>query len=348
MNKHLRLVVSALFIVIILLAIGITQFYSNTEKSTSEGINSYEIINRLNSDNNGNRIFKDSNNLYGIIDSNDKVIVAPEWLELNFTKSNAYCIASMRINDRLLTGCIDYEGNVIIPFIYRNITPHTYGNFTFYTADADNDISYVLYDEQFVPIFSRSWDDCILKNDILTLASNLGTYSYSVTNSGLTLDSATINENTLDCKYTLNIGSDSMLANLTPTLLEKIGYTVSRYIEFAFTGSGEYLNNIKTVDRPSFTQLFPDDKKILSKKLIEISRIYIYIINSDDDMPHYAVSIIADTEISYSDDNGTAGTLIDEYRAVVEFCGTSENDFAVISGKFVLDEPIYPKINSEQ
>ncbi|MDE6101855.1 MAG: WG repeat-containing protein, partial [Ruminococcus sp.] len=81
------------------------------------------MINSLASDSSGNRIFSDSNGLFGIIDSNDRIIVAPEWLDLKFT-DGSLCIAKQRTDGNLLVGCIDYEGNISVPFIYQNIEHH--------------------------------------------------------------------------------------------------------------------------------------------------------------------------------------------------------------------------------
>ena len=47
MNKHMRLVASVLFIVIILLAIAITRFYSDTSQKTGGGNTQTDIVRRL-------------------------------------------------------------------------------------------------------------------------------------------------------------------------------------------------------------------------------------------------------------------------------------------------------------
>ena len=74
------------------------------------------MISSIDSDSSGNRIFRENSGLFGIIDSNDRIIVAPEWLDLKFTDGNM-CIAKQRIDGNLLIGCIDYEGNISVPFI---------------------------------------------------------------------------------------------------------------------------------------------------------------------------------------------------------------------------------------
>ena len=56
MNKHTRLVVSVLFIVIIALAIAITRFYSGSEKITGSGSEHFTIERKLDIDGRGNRV----------------------------------------------------------------------------------------------------------------------------------------------------------------------------------------------------------------------------------------------------------------------------------------------------
>lgn len=213
----------------------------------------------------GSRVFEDSSGLYGVIDSNERVVIDPEWLELEFA-GNDLCIVSKRLNGKLLTGCIDFEGSVVVPMIYRDITKHSRGNFTFYTAYPDADDSCVLYNEDFTPLFTRSWDGCSLSENELQLTGNHGTYEYSIDYTGLTLVSADIEGTAFDCPYKLKINS-SLLAYLDPDMLDEISTASGKYIEYAFTGSREFISDVRAGEKSVFTTIFPDDKKILSKNL---------------------------------------------------------------------------------
>lgn len=341
MNKHMRFIVTVLFAVILLLTAAITKFYSDTGKSTGEGSAGIDVKKKHDSDPIGNRKFEDSSGLFGVIDSNERVVIDPEWLELEFAGENL-CIVSKRLNGKLLTGCIDFEGNVVVPMIYRSIVKQSRGNFTFYTAYPAADDSCILYNEDFVPLFTRSWDDCSINEDEIQLTGSHGTYTYSVDNTGLTLVSAEVEGSAFDCSYTIRINS-SLPASLDQDILDEICNASGKYIEYAFTGSREYLSDIRAGEKSVFTTIFPDEKKILSKKLTEITNIYLYPIKSDDGKPHYAVSITAGTEIVYTDDEDKPQTLDDYYKAVIEFCGTSSNDLTMISGSFIQNAPNYPE-----
>ena len=74
MTKHMRLVVSVLFIVIIVLAVAITRFYSSTGKSTELSGTQPAIEKILDDDKSGNHIFQNDSGMYGIIDSNNLII----------------------------------------------------------------------------------------------------------------------------------------------------------------------------------------------------------------------------------------------------------------------------------
>lgn len=337
----MKFIVTVLFAVILLLTAAITKFYSDTGKSTGEESGGTGMERKLDSDPMGNRIFEDSSGLYGVIDSNERVVVDPEWLELEFAGENL-CIVSKRLNGKLLTGCIDFEGNVTVPMIYRDITRHSHGSFTFYTAYPDADDSCVIYDEDFALLFTRSWDRCSFSKNELQLTGRYGTYTYSVDNAGLTLMNADIEGTAFDCPYKLKINS-SLLTSLDPDMLDTICTASGKYIEYAFTGSREYLSDVRAGEKSVFTTIFPDEKKILSKKLTEITNIFLYPLESDDGKPRYAVSVTAGAEIVYTDDEDKPQTLDDYYRAVIEFCGTSDNDLTMVLGSFIQKAPNYPE-----
>lgn len=333
--------VSVLFVVIIILAIGITRFYFDVSKDTGSSSAPAEIIRKLDVDNSGNRIFEGNNSLYGVVDSGDKVIVAPEWTELSFA-SDGLCIAAKRIGGRMLTGCVDYEGNIVVPFIYRNIGRYESDGFVFYIAESDSDGSCVMYTENFTPYFMRSWDSCSVTEDELVLTSGDSIYTYSCGENGLLCTKADIAGQALGIDFRFNISSRLILSRLDCSELEKITENAASYLEYAFTGDPSFLTALNTdADSGTFTRLFPDDAKITSRKLTGISDIFIYTERLENGSYSYAVSIMTDTEIEYIDENEELCTLEDSYKAIVRF-GSSANGITAVSGAFVQTEPDYP------
>lgn len=332
---------------IILLAIAIRSFSSDMAQNTGNNNFQTDIIKSLETDENENRIFTDNSGLSGIADSNNRIIVAPKWNEIKFTGNNT-CIARQRIDGKLLSGCIDYEGNIIVPFIYNTIERYEKDGFIFYIA-VSGDNSCVIYDVNFMPCFRKAWKNYTLsqETDVISFRTENASYSYAISENGFRLKSAEIIGKTLERSYVLSVYSRILLSKLSVSMLEKMTDTAGKYIEYAFTGNDAILDDITNGGRSGFTQLFPEEHIILSKKLLNISDIFMYSVRSDDDTPHYAVSVTADTEIEYSDETSGKNTLRGEYTAVIEFSGHNANDLTAISGNFTPDKPEYPSEETE-
>ncbi len=206
----------------------------------------------------------------------------------------------------------------------------------------------------FMPCFRKSWKNYTLseETDEISFKTDNATYYYAINENGFRLKSAEIIGKTLDRRYILSVYSRILLSKLSVSMLEKMTDIAGKYIEYAYTGNDVILDEITNGGRSGFSQLFPEDHRILSKKLLNISDIFMYSVRSDDDTPHYAVSVTTDTEIEYSDETSGKNTLRGEYTAVIEFSGYSANDLKAVSGNFTPEKPEYPqsdetKITSE-
>jgi len=341
LNKHMRLVASVLFIVVILLAVAITKFYSDTSKNTSRSSAQTDIERRLGSDAAGNRIFEDSSGSYGVVDSDDRVIVSAEWLDLSFA-GEGKCIAAKRISGKVMRGCVDYEGNVAVPFIYRSITPFKGGSETLYIAESGIDSSFVVYDKDFAPIFGRAWEECRASGSNITLKGDEGTYRYEVRGEGFRLAEAELTCRALGCECTFSVKSPLLLERLDPDMIRYIVTAAGKYLEFAYTGDGSYISDVRTGGKPALTKLFPEDRRILEKKLLGIKEIYLYSSGSDNGVPLFSVSVSAETELKYTAEGFDAPqTMRGDYRAFIRFSGTSAVDLTAYSGSFEMSEPEY-------
>ncbi len=345
MNKRTRLIVSILFVVIIVLAAAITRFYVNVPENMQSDSNQAEIVNVTEKDGSGSFIFTDGKGNFGISD-NVRITANPEWQEIRFA-GDGRCIASKKIGGELLFGCIDYEGNVVTPFIYRSITKHIVNNLVVYCAESSADSSYVLYNENFMPFFRSSWNTFSSDGNEITITDDKGTYVFSVETDGLVFKSASVSGEVMNCPYNLNIYSRVLLSKLSPSMIEKMTADAEKYLEFAYTGNEDIIAEISSDKHSSFVPAFKDDGNIISRKLLGISDIHIYSVSSDDGIPHYDVSVNADTEIVYYDEYGTRNSLYDNYRIAVNFSGSSESDLCAVSGKFELDSPVYPEPTTE-
>lgn len=347
MSKHMRFIVTVLFAVILLLTAAITKFYSDTGKSTGGGKARVDVEKKLAGDNDGNRIFEDSNGLYGVIDSNERVVINPEWKQLSFAGKDL-CFVSKVLNGKLMTGCIDFEGNVAVPMIYRDIIKQGSGGFSFYTAYAAADNSCVLYDEELSPLFTRAWKSCTVTENEMELSDEHGIYTYSLDSNGMTLKNVVLNGSAADCDFELKSSNETMLAALDPDMLDQISVSTGLYLEYAFTGNREYLSGVRSEEKSVFSVIFPEDNAILSKKPTRITSTVIYPTEGDDGKSHYIVIVSAGAEILYADEEDKPHTLNGVYNAVIEFCGTNSNDLAAVSGSFMQKTPGYPEAEADE
>lgn len=342
MTKHMRLIVSVLFIVVIILAIAITRFNSKNDKSSLNGTMQPAIAKKLGSDTSGNRIFQDNKGLYGILDNNDRLIVSPEWREISFTDSEL-CIASKRLRGKDLFGCIDYEGNIKVPFVFSNINRIKVNDQIIYSAKTADGKKFVVYDSKFNPCFSRSWDDCSLsQNSELVLTDGSYVYKYSITAGGLVFTDAQLNGQVMNCSYDLEITSRVLLSKLSISSIEKMNRALGSYMEYAFTGNSTLLSDIDATPSALFLTLFPEEHSIISKRLSDLSDVFVYSKRSEDGLLHYAVSATANISLTYKDQEDKTKRLRGKHKAVIEFEGISANELKVISAKFEDDKPVYP------
>ena len=341
MTKHMRLVASVLFIVIIVLAVAITRFYSKTNQSTELSGTQPAIGKKLGSDASGNHIFTDSAGLYGIVDGNDRVIVYPEWQEIEFTDSDL-CIASKQIRGKKLFGCIDYEGNISVPFVYSEITKLKLSERTLYAAKSAGDLTYVIYDRNFNPCFSRVWKSYKEDGNELILKTEQGVYRYNVTAGDIAFRNASVNGKTMGRSYDIEVTNKNLLSDLSVTSLETMSNAVGKYIEYAFTGDSSLLADIDSEPSAFFLTLFPEDHAVTSKDLKGLSDATVYTETSDDDLKHYKIYITADISASYKGADKKNQYTRSDYKAVVQFAYSPEKGMRVISGNFVPNKLSYP------
>lgn len=337
MNKHTKLIVTLLLAVMIILGAAISRSFL-TGSSDALGSKSQTEISRVLGERDGLCIITDSSGSYGIADSSGRTIVQPEWTSLEFAGENC-CIASLMIGGKLLCGCIDYEGNMILPFIYKDI--RAAGSNPYFVARSENG-SFTLLSQQMRPVIRREWESCTVSGLDITLSTASGSFTYTCGEDGLLLSKAAVSGETMMRRFRLDVSSRVLLSKLSAGMLEDIVYDTGKYLEYAFSGDDEILSEITTGRRSSFVQLFPDDHKILSRRLMGISDIYIYSLRSDDSVPHYAAAVRADTEITYTDDSAKVKSLRDEYKTVIEFSGDSDVNFTAVSAAFEKAAPDYP------
>lgn len=339
MNKRTRLIVSLLFIVLIILAVAITRFYVNSENNPAINGGNESIDKIILTNDKGYSIFSDNNGDCGISDSG-RILASPEWSSIEFAADNI-CVASKKSGEKTRYGCIDYEGNVIVPLIYSKIEKKQMGNELFYFAVSDSDKSVVIYNELFAPVFSKAWSSCDIVDDELQLSDENGCFVYNITENGIIFKSANIVGNMADKPFELNMYSRVLLSKLTPTMIEKMTDFTDCYIEYVF-GSEKALKRTDA-DLRQFKKLFPEADEITKRKLTAIPEVHIYSVGSENGIALYDVSVSADVNIEYIAENGAAEDLGTQVKATVRFRGNYETGLEAVSGSIEPQTPDYPQ-----
>ncbi len=341
MNKRTRLIVSLLFVVLIILAVAITRFYLNVPKDPAVNGGSDNIEEIIETNHEGYSIFMDSSKNYGIAQSG-RISAVAEWESLEFA-GDYRCIALKKIDGTLKFGCIDFDGNVIVPFIYNKIEKNSLGNNDFYCARAESDDSFVIYNSDFSPLFSTPWKSCEFTADELNLTDNYGSYSYTMGKDGLLFKSARLSGSIANLPYELNIYSRVLLSKLTPVMIEQMMNFTESYIENAF---GDKDSGFETAENKAkiFSPVYPDSSEIKSKKPVAVPEVHIYTTGSENGVALYEASVSVQVEIEYTDENDHIQRFTDTVKGAVKFSGNFETDLTAISGCFEPDTPTYPRI----
>ena len=347
MNKRTRLIASLLAAVFVILAAAVMRFYVSVPEDKKNTGSQTVIEQLLESDGSGRSIFSDDSGNMGIAEAG-RVVVAPEWTSISHAGDDIY-IASKKIGGKMLCGCIDSEGNLIVPIIYKNISPLSVGGLDLYCAESNDDGEFILYDSDFVPYFRHPWQSYQISGKELILTDDMGEYTYAYVKGEdeLMFKNASASGTVMGCGYSLDIYSRVLLSKLTVPMIEEMLSGAEKYIEYAYGGDDSFLTEISSGKRNDFSPLFEKESNIVSKRLLEISDIHIYELRSEGGIPAYEVSVTAYTEIVYTDETGEKHSMQDKYKAAVHFRCGQENYPELVSGKFELDAPKYPAPETE-
>ena len=245
MSNRAKLLVSILFIAVIILCIGLTRFYFDVTKNTGN-LGTDHKVERIVRTFGKRRVFQSANGFCGVLDENDTVIIEPEWMEIH-DLTDRLVIASKRINDQILIGGIDYEENVVLPFVYRSISSIGGGYRVGIVAE---DETCIIYNSDYRPALFRSYDSVSYSKDILRLGVEEDEFTYYVGGDVPVLRDAKLRSSIGGKDLQWRIGNQTFLNDLKETDLRRMDYCVEQYMDMLirndFTdlvqiASGDYL-----------------------------------------------------------------------------------------------------------
>ncbi|MGN0591940.1 MAG: WG repeat-containing protein [Ruminococcus sp.] len=206
MNKHTRLLVVVLFAILILLAAAITMFYIDVNKDSKGSSTAVSDTAAYSDKKNKSHIFQDENGLYGLMDENGNIILEAEWTALSPIGNRCF-MAKLQTRTQDLVGIIDNEGDIVVPFAYRNIEQLT--DFL-YAAQLDADGKYFFYDADFHLLLSEAWDEYARIDETLHLQKDGDTFIYGL---GATLEliEVDLSRRIRPISFTLQIKDEQLL-----------------------------------------------------------------------------------------------------------------------------------------
>ena len=128
---------------------------------------------------------EESTGLYGLSDADGRIIAAAEWKNLSFIGDHGIA-AVKQIGTESVMGVLDREGNVIVPFVYQDLS---YVNNQILVGKLLHEDLYFLYDRSFQDLTNCTWNAYLLKDDGLTLQRGTDSFFYQQIKDGIVLRS---------------------------------------------------------------------------------------------------------------------------------------------------------------
>ncbi len=237
MSHRAKFVVSLLFIVAIVLCLGLTKFYLDVSRDTTGSHDDERIAEVLMQYSSGFQLFRSTDGSYGLLDASGAVLIEPEWTEIQAVRPTLI-LASKPMDGQVLIGGIDYDENVVLPFVFESMEP--LGDH-YYLGTVAEDGSYILYDEAtFSPLFPDSWTSVEYRGSTLTLEREGCCFTYYANKDRIILQKARMETYVSELPMEWEVTGSLYLSDLQPEGLRTISRHVNAYMQMLlendFTG----------------------------------------------------------------------------------------------------------------
>lgn len=244
MSNQAKFLISLLFIAVIVLCAGLTRFYFDVTKNTDPIDAEANVSSIVRTCDNGMRIFESVSGCYGLLDADGAVIIEPEWMEiLNVTDTMA--LVSKRMQDEVLIGGIDFEENVVFPFVFHSMQRITD---RYYIGTVAEDESCIIYNTAFEPMFQNSWESADYENGMLALKKDGCKFSYYIAEEEPIFRKAQMQCLVGEEVLNWNISNRIYLSELTAEELLRINTCVESYISMLIRNDFTELSTISATD----------------------------------------------------------------------------------------------------
>lgn len=176
MNWHIKLMFIFLFCTLVVMLAALIKFYYNVNKKNNQAYLDSSIITDLSTDKTNYKIIRDDDGMLGIVDSEDRSIIEPQWDNIYILNSNRFAVQK-KINGIMKMGIIDSDENYITPFIYNKFI--SVGN-DYLIGYFENETGFSVFDTGGNLITDKKWLKYQYDNDNkkLTLSNDSGDYTF--------------------------------------------------------------------------------------------------------------------------------------------------------------------------
>lgn len=315
MNSRIRLLISVLFIIAIILAVAVTKFNASNAGRAKSYASPVDVKTVIDVKCDNYSVFRSTNNLYGVIDDEDRIIVEPDWNTIEFITKDRIIVSTM-VNKEIRYGIIDSHDNIIMPFVYTRFEHisdsvivgylNGTGNMVLFNMDGD-----VLIDEE--------WKDYTFKNNLIYLSNSKYTLIGDIENKKLDVIKMKINRPMLGENLEVIVSGEKYKLNSDYDVYSEMTDTVIGNMEAAFVYESE----------SEESKTYQSYGQMKDYNMVSVSDAKIYVSNDENGISHYIYLIDAECRLKNNTDGAETKAVPYEFRAYLY----KNND-----GKLVLEK----------
>lgn len=242
MSSQTKFLISMLFIVVIVLCVVLTRFYFDVSKNTESSSRSSKVE-TITHTFGEIQAFRSEDGGVGLLNADLSVLIEPDWLDV-LDVTDRLIIVTDRLDNRVLTGGIDYEENIILPFVFRSMEK-TENNVHIGTVESDGRC--IIYDKNYQPIFQESFASAGYQEHLLVLKNEGETFSYDMTEQIPVLRNAEF-----DCQIAENVilhwktGNQYYFSELEADDLRRMNTIAQEYMQMLHDDNFTNLSEVST------------------------------------------------------------------------------------------------------
>ncbi len=226
-----------LFGVILLFALFVIVYHRYYQAKTDHSLAVAEIVTQFK---NGMQSYEGYNGLYGVLDEEGNVLFEAKWNDVILVNDDMLIVAK-ETGDSILIGGIDYQENILLPFVFSDFT---YLGNDYYIAELSGEDTCILYDSDCDVIFQDYFETVSYDSGILHLYKEGCKFSYYMLQDSPLFRRATLQCTIGETSFSWLCTNQNELSVLSYSDLLTINRLVNRYTSMLFADDFTELDEI--------------------------------------------------------------------------------------------------------